>query len=585
VDAPVEVEFAPTIHGRETVLRDADLAGAIWVEGRVVLPPDTPADEHVVVVADGSPFPKRDLHRAPIGPNGSFRVAFAPETRQGELKLEARYVYLARSSSLFLGKEFGPVVLEPRLGGSIRGRLVLAQSAMDRGSSLVGTGVRFRSRPYKLSKTLEFETSPSPPGWYALTLLAPGVVSIDGDRVQVRSGEVTDATLIVERTCDISGLVVDPVGAPAPGASVRLEWVDSGSSTHSMPSSRRSVHADKAGSFHLFQVEPGSVELQASSPAWSDSESTRVELLSGVPVNNLSLVLRPGGSISGLVRRADGSPAAEIDVRLDTEAGAASWEARGNSKLRARTDGVGSFEFRGLGAGVYGIRAGSQDLELDDIDRHFAGPVAAVDGIRLGEGGSVTDLVLQLADPGRIEGRVIAADGTPPDMAVVWIASSGAFAPNGETTVLAQPSGEFVIKGIAPGKLDLLAQRDHVVSPRAESVIVRSGETSHVELRLVPGTLLYVSVHDEQGREAFREIELDSSNGWKPMVWRIGGSHLPGGLYPEIDPAEPGWQFGPLPPGDYTVRARDAQGKTVEKSVRLAGERTERLILRVEGDR
>src|SRR5688572_11060144 len=51
---------------------NAELADAIWVEGRVVLPPGTPADEHVEVIADGASFAHRELHRAPIGPDGSF---------------------------------------------------------------------------------------------------------------------------------------------------------------------------------------------------------------------------------------------------------------------------------------------------------------------------------------------------------------------------------------------------------------------------------------------------------------------------------------------------------------------------------
>src|ERR1043165_978325 len=73
---------------------DPELRDARWIEGRVVVPEGTPADEHVEIVADGDAFATRPLYRASIEADGSFRVAFAPKTTMGVLLLRARYLYL-----------------------------------------------------------------------------------------------------------------------------------------------------------------------------------------------------------------------------------------------------------------------------------------------------------------------------------------------------------------------------------------------------------------------------------------------------------------------------------------------------------
>jgi hypothetical protein len=77
-------EAAPTA-------RDAWLASAHWVEGRVVFPPRTPPDEELFVAAEGSSV---EEHRVAVGADGSFRVAFDVDTRVGSLRLDGRYLWL-----------------------------------------------------------------------------------------------------------------------------------------------------------------------------------------------------------------------------------------------------------------------------------------------------------------------------------------------------------------------------------------------------------------------------------------------------------------------------------------------------------
>ena len=98
-----------------------DLRGAIWIEGRVEFPPNTPADEVLHVVARGKKFKGKEedpaRHRARVEPSGRFRVAFAKGTRRGRLGLEGKYLYLEGTEKLELRKLPDSILLQPKLGG------------------------------------------------------------------------------------------------------------------------------------------------------------------------------------------------------------------------------------------------------------------------------------------------------------------------------------------------------------------------------------------------------------------------------------------------------------------------------------
>ena len=58
---------------------DSELANANWVTGRVLLPPETPADEHAVVLADGAKFERRPLFQSPLAADGEIGRASCRE--------------------------------------------------------------------------------------------------------------------------------------------------------------------------------------------------------------------------------------------------------------------------------------------------------------------------------------------------------------------------------------------------------------------------------------------------------------------------------------------------------------------------
>ena len=93
---------------------------AIWVEGRVELPEGTPLDEELTVEARGKVFPgsktKRRRHRVPVARDGRFRVALAPGTTSGQLRVRGDYLFQPGPYAWKPDQE-EEVVLRPALGG------------------------------------------------------------------------------------------------------------------------------------------------------------------------------------------------------------------------------------------------------------------------------------------------------------------------------------------------------------------------------------------------------------------------------------------------------------------------------------
>src|SRR5258705_7159798 len=95
-----------------------------WVRGRVRIPAGTPPDDRIEVVArffdlEGSAPPT-----APVAANGSFAIRFPTGVQSGALDINSRVLYLDNNLSLDLTTPTEDVLIEPRLGGCITGRLV-----------------------------------------------------------------------------------------------------------------------------------------------------------------------------------------------------------------------------------------------------------------------------------------------------------------------------------------------------------------------------------------------------------------------------------------------------------------------------
>jgi hypothetical protein len=365
-DAPrASVASAPAFHTGD----------AIWVEGRVVFPPDTPADERAEVLAHYKDHGEDDEkpHRATVAADTTFRVAFPRGTESGWLELRARYSYLYEPVRLTFDGPLAPVVLEPDLGGCIRATFVLPVGSESRVNELVETEVsgyatnrvRTNGESASFTRSVEVERPPH----VEVGGLAPGLMyqiygtpetfapfEIRGQRV--RAGTVSALQIPLENGVRLRGQVVDEHDQPIAGATFRTVVATGNESTYSDRES--ATGAD--GRFDLRGIRPGRITLTTTARGYLTSQSVIESAANESSHDDIRAVLRRGRSIRGRVAWRDGQPvsAASVTIALEpsgisgqqSEALGWSWEQR---EFTAAADGT--FEITGLTAGPFTLIA------------------------------------------------------------------------------------------------------------------------------------------------------------------------------------------------------------------------------------
>jgi hypothetical protein len=578
----VEVSAAPLSTARESAPTDPDfeLKQAIWIEGQVIIPPGTPNDEHVEVIASGSRFETRPMHRCPIAADGTFRVAFARATEIGTFEISARYLYFETTPTVWMSNASSRVMLKPALGGRVRGRLVVPLAGLRWRDALVGSSVKVTSVGNKIlcstrvDQNLAFEfEGVHPNSGFRVQLDAAGFLEPDTVFSGVQRGAVLTIEVDLKMAARILGVVVDPAGQPIHRAIVRASRP--GTKTES---AAFEVHVngvverdmnevvdlhtvtDLEGAFELSHLEPGSWALEASAETWAAAPEAKLELLPGQSIERLKLVLRRAGRIAGHVLRTAQKPAAHVQVDLisvpESDSAQPDWRGRLPS---TETDAFGTFEFEGLSPGSYRLEA------------HFVPPAiptgrASLSGITLREGGDIDDLVLHLEPLARIEGTVFGPDGTPVDGARVWWEESDHIQ-SGSNTVVTDAAGHFALQGVQSGEGTLGAEKERLVSSIAYSV--RSGETLHIEIRLEAGT--YVVIHVSGGKRASSVvISVEDDHGRPVQTRRLKSTSL---REPTGDRSDPKHSvLARLPVGRYTIRAAAADGWTDRRDLEISGQ-------------
>lgn len=195
------------------------------------------------------------------------------------------------------------------------------------------------------------------PSVLALCIVA-GVVPASGS--DQRRGT---APLLPVGTSELRGRVLEfQDGAPVPGARVVLVGYAAGAGGRGAAYSPMYAASGSNGSFEFVGLPAGEYALTASAPGYSSGSylavrpEAQVELFplaAGEKKSDLDIRLRRYGSISGLVRDSDGTPAAGVRITLFQsryQAGRVQLSARRETSI---TDDRGLFKVEDLPAGVY----------------------------------------------------------------------------------------------------------------------------------------------------------------------------------------------------------------------------------------
>jgi protocatechuate 3,4-dioxygenase beta subunit len=435
---PVEqadIETSATPAARESVASaeaDLELKDALWVEGRVIVPDGTPADEHVEVLADGKKFESRPLHRAPLAPDGSFRVAFAKDTKKGRLDLHARFLYLAEPLALSPSEPPKDIVLAPKIGGCIRGRLVLPANALDRGPSIAGTEIHVSGmsdsgrwddaervqRKTAVGVDLGFEIGGLPEArQYWVNVHPKDMVDASRNQVRVKAGHVLALDLELQLGARVVGRVIDEKGLPIEGVQL-VTLVERGLGSSS---SGQAAKTGADGTFTIAGIQPGKLSLEAKKAGLTRGISKVGDLADGAVTEGIEIALGRGLSVSGRVTWPDGRPAAgcRIGYRNQQQAGQDGFY-EGPEDAQVASEGDGSFEITGLAEASITLTAQARPEKSGGEGEAGVAParkkkstepywIAHVENVKPGTNG----LALTLQAGGSVRGRAVDDTGQP----------------------------------------------------------------------------------------------------------------------------------------------------------------------------
>ena len=235
---------------------------------------------------------------------------------------------------------------------------------------------------------------------------AAGATAGTGTLTAAAPGGPAPVTLRLQQECILEGRIEDEAGAPVENARVTLRRAapdddDDDDERRDRGEHPLDTHSAADGGFRFERLERGPVSLVVRCAGFQDPEPLELELAPGELLSAPPIVLRRACAITGTLTRADGTPAAGLQVSaLRPE------PSRGSSSVGAfaTVDHVGAFALTGLTPGTYTVSVGERRVPRPYLELT----------ITLAEGTS-QELALVLPAPTVVRGRVTSGGRPLPD--------------------------------------------------------------------------------------------------------------------------------------------------------------------------
>jgi protocatechuate 3,4-dioxygenase beta subunit len=496
-------------------------------------------------------------------PDGSFLIDGAP-AEAGAVVADAGD--RGRASLPVAAGAAGPLAIVLAPTASLRGRAVEADTARPlAGVRLVvrGEGTVFLARSGAEGR---YEVRGLSPQRYRL--------SADDDRfvpwtrsVTVVAGQAEDQDVPLVRGATLAGRVVGEDGAPIEGAIVSLTRPGENPVQAFV---RRMEGGDEAtirtlrdGSFRASRLMPGENQrLDVRHDEYEERSVGGIDLAAGRALSGVSVVLRRGLTVRGIVKDEAGRPLAGVEVQLSrpfefqSRRGGVSFSFIGpGTTPRKETGADGRFEFRGLKAGDYSLGANRRGLVR-----------ASVDPVKVSEGRAAETIEITLKPGVTISGYVRDRAGAPAPGWYVSARPSGegggpAFGPGSpRTPEPTGPDGAFVLEGLAEGaSYDLQLLGAAGLGSRRAGVAAPADD---VEMSVTGSGQIRGQVMDaESGRPVtdFQVSYAPDAQGGMRVMFRGPGGRSRGMGEPQPFHAEDGvFVLEEVPAGKWTVQATAA---------------------------
>lgn len=316
-------------------------------------------------------------------------------------------------------------------------------------------------------------------GQYSLTARAPGYAP--SNAYLSLGGDVTH-DLILQPASRIAGRVVER-GTERGVGGAKVALVPSGGTGRM--GGFREVDADDAGRFLFDDASAGVFQIQAHHESFEGVSNT-VAVSVGESATDVVVPVSAAHLVSGQVVTSDGKPVADALVNLFRR------EPPWGGGRRSKTATDGSFTVKGVFAGQWHVNVQSDDHP------------SASQPLTVAEG-DVKGLNLKLGAAGKIDGRVVDANGQPVVNALVTADVMPERPGQPFTMVPARRTdadGRFVLKPVGAGRLHLSAQHETAGIVRMPPQPLADGEQKTMTLKLNPSSSIEGTVRFDDGTPA-----------------------------------------------------------------------------------
>ena len=531
--------------------------------------------------------------------DGSFRLS---NLAAGQHKLVARADGTAGSEAVEVevrsGEETSSVLLTLRLGGTLTGEVY----AKD-GTPAAGAQVLLQLASDPLSQRF---VNSDRDGRFRVEHLTAGsynVMHFPGSRAKSRSGTESepDAAAMLTGMLLASAVVVESetvhvvLGAPAKDAvelagRVTCDGRGVGGVVISILRDRRAgesaaqsafkfATSDEDGRFAVTLDSPGSYFASLQKPGSAGQQQTITQRFVAPETASFQQEFElPVGAIAGRVRASDGSGAARVRVTLTNDGPMPLGSLFGDNYAEVETDGDGRYELVWLAPGRYTVAIGGAPLG-GLLGGSARGGRQLREGIAVSEGARTEGVDFELHAAGSVSGIVRGADGAPIAEAALFVRDA-AGRPLERLSMLATDSaGRFTYDGLAAGEYTLSARKSGLASDGRARVLVRAGEAASVELVLGAGTLLLVTVSNEDGSQVEAALSVLDDAGREVHGVVSIAEIMEAMSAGELSSREQ--RVGPLSPGKYRVIVSAPDGRKETKPVTLSGQPERKLNVRL----